>query len=139
MDFEEQSQYFSGLTYGELQTIASEGMGKVLKFLSGEYDQHEAVGVLLGIIFLTSTLDGTLTVREAKLISEVTGLSDVERVKELSLSFYKQRQEWRVVAEQLAPKMPKEVKKALFNLCLSILVVDGKISSVEQGFIKSLI
>ncbi len=139
MTFNELMQEFVNDTYENLLSASQGALVKVMDFLTSQgFSEDDTAGALLSVIFTTVAIDGELSGLETKFVGDVTGITNPDRVKELCVSYYSQKDAWATRTDELIDAMPMEIKSSLLVLVTAFLAVDGNISVTEQRYVAKL-
>ena len=137
MNVEHTIKYCISLPYPSLENYARINYKIVYDYLSKTQNNDTALKVVNGSIFTCVAVDGKLSNAETDFICNIMSGYNKNEVFEIASEFY--NKEAQDIVKKLINYLPNDVKEAYVKMCIAVLAVDKKISSIENTFLKNFI
>ena len=137
MNVEHTVKYCLCLPYPSLENYARINYKTVYDYLSKTQNNDTALKVVNGSIFTCVAVDGKLSNAETDFICNIMSGYNKNEVFEIASEFY--NKEAQDIVKKLINYLPNDVKEAYVKMCIAVLAVDKKISSLENTFLKNFI
>ena len=137
MNVEHTVKYCLCLPYPSLENYARINYKIVYDYLSKTQNKDTALKVVNGCIFTCVAVDGKLSNAEQEFICNIMSGYNKNEVFEIASEFY--NKEAQDIVKKLINYLPNDVKEAYVKMCIAVLAVDKKISSLENTFLKNFI
>ena len=137
MNVEHTIKYCISLPYPSLENYARINYKIVYDYLSKTQNKDSASSVVNGCIFTCVAVDGKLSNAETDFICNIMSGYNKNEVFEIASEFY--NKEAQDIVKKLINYLPNDVKEAYVKMCIAVLAVDKKISSIENTFLKNFI
>lgn len=137
MDIESKVNYYSSLSFNELEKECGYNYQKVFYYVKENYPKVNPNHLLVGIIFTSIASDGKFSEGEWKFVRSFIGGYSYEEAFTQIQGFY--NEEAKIIAKDVLRKLPYDIKDALINVIVSVLCVDGRNNSYEEEFINKIL
>ena len=137
MNVEHTIKYCLCLPYPSLENYAHINYKIVYDYISKTQNKDSASSVVNGCIFTCVAVDGKLSNAETDFICNIMSGYNKNEVFEIASEFY--NKEAQDIVKKLINYLPNDVKEAYVKMCIAVLAVDKKISSLENTFLKNFI
>ena len=137
MNVEHTVKYCLCLPYPSLENYARINYKIVYDYISKTQNKDSASSVVNGCIFTCVAVDGKLSNAETDFICNIISGYNKNEVFEIASEFY--NKEAQDIVKKLINYLPNDVKEAYVKMCIAVLAVDKKISSIENTFLKNFI
>ena len=137
MNVEHTVKYCLCLPYPSLENYARINYKIVYDYLSKTQKKDSALTLVNGCLFTCVAVDGKLSNAETDFICNIMSGYNKNEVFEIASEFY--NKEAQDIVKKLINYLPNDVKEAYVKMCIAVLAVDKKISSIENTFLKNFI